>query len=159
MTIKRLSVVFIWILITLPTYAGTPAPTIGKLYWVGGNQLARANLDGSEFEVLVSELDAPDGLVVDLSQQMVVWTNMSRGPNGSLQRSNLQGEPLPGDGKYLVAPASFETGKEIELDTTNSKLYWADRDGKKILRANIDGSNLETVVARFKDSDGQTVAL
>lgn len=139
-------------------------PRIGKLYWVGGNQLCRANLDGSNFEVLVKDLEAPDGLVVSLPQQTVVWTNMARGPNGSLQRTDLHGKALQGDGKYLVDPGSFETGKEIELDTRDNKLYWADRDGMKVMRANRDGSNVEAFVHHFIDrdeidSDGKTIAL
>ena len=139
--------------------AAQEGPTIGKLYWVGGNQLCRANPDGSQFEVLVKDLEAPDGLVVSLLEQQVYWTNMARGPNGSLQRSNLAGAGLEGDGKYLVAPGSFETGKEIELDTDTGKLYWADRDGKKVMRANRDGSEVEVFVEQFVDADGTTVAL
>lgn len=139
--------------------ASKQAPMIGKLYWVGGNQLSRSNLDGGRFQVLIKDLDAPDGLVVNLASQTVTWTNMSNGPNGSLQRSNLHGKRLSGDGEFLVAPASFETGKEIELDPSTNKLYWADRDGKKVLRSNSDGSELEVFVDQFVDADGKTIAL
>ena len=135
------------------------APSIGKLYWVGGNQLSRANLDGSHFEVLVRDLEEPDGLVLDLLDNKVYWTNMARGPNGSLQRADLDGNAVVGDSSHLVQPGSFDTGKEIELDPLTNKLYWADRDGKKVMRANNDGSKVEIVVQRFRDRDGSIIML
>lgn len=124
-------------------------PRIGMLYWVGGNQLNRAAIDGTEYKVLVPDLDAPDGLTLDLVNNVVYWTNMSRGPNGSLQRARLDGSPVVEGEKYLVAPGRFETGKEIEFDPVDDKLYWADRDGKHILRSNHDGSELESVLHTF----------
>lgn len=134
------------------------APKIGMLYWVGGNQLSRAATDGTAYEVLVSGLDAPDGLTLDLINNVVYWTNMSRGPNGSLQRARLDGSPVVEGEKHLVAPASFETGKEVEFDPVENKLYWADRDGKHIMRSNSDGSQLESVLHKFVDN-GKVISL
>jgi hypothetical protein len=138
----------------------TDAPRIGLLYWVGGNQLSRANPDGSDFQVLISGLDEPDGLVTDPLNNLVYWTNMSfGGPGGSLQRARLDGATVESGEQFLVAPGSFEVGKEIELDKAGGKLYWADRDGRHFMRANIDGSEVESVLHSFTDSAGETIPL
>lgn len=140
--------------------AGNQAPRIGMLYWVGGNQLNRANTDGSEYTVLMGELDEPDGLTLDLHNDLVFWTNMSfGGPGGSLQRLRLDGSPVTGGDRHLVEPGSFQVGKEIERDPVESKLYWADRDGKYIMRANDDGSRMEPVLHKFTDENGRIVPL
>src|SRR4029077_7770203 len=38
------------------------------------------------------------------------------------------------------------TPKQLKVDKKNGKLYWADREGMRIMRANFDGSKIETLV-------------
>src|SRR4029077_9085827 len=38
------------------------------------------------------------------------------------------------------------TPKQLKVDKKNGKLYWADREGMRIMRANLDGSKIETLV-------------
>jgi hypothetical protein len=136
------------------------APRIGLLYWVGGNQLSRAHIDGSDFQVLVSDLDEPDGLVADPLNNIVYWTNMSfGGPGGSVQRARLDGSAVVSGEAFLVPPGSFQVGKEIELDKVGGKLYWADRDGRRIMRANTDGSDVQPVLSGFTSPDGKITEL
>ena len=45
----------------------------------------------------------------------------------------------------IVAPGLTHTPKQIQLDSKNSKLYWCDREGGRIQRSNLDGSELETL--------------
>ncbi|MCW8194654.1 hypothetical protein F6455_07625 [Proteobacteria bacterium 005FR1] len=149
--VRRTSVTAILSFLVISQAVATEVPPrIGLLYWVGGNQLSRANVDGSEFEVLLTDLDEPDGLVTDPLNNLVYWTNMSfGGPGGSLQRARLDGSPVEKGESYLVPPGSFQVGKEIELDSQTGKLYWADRDGRHVMRANADGSQVEPVLHAF----------
>ncbi|MDX1567729.1 MAG: IPT/TIG domain-containing protein [Longimicrobiales bacterium] len=133
-------------------------PRLGLLYWVSlEGTLLRANVDGSEMEVLRSGLDGPDGLSLDPVNDRIYWTNMSRGPSGSIQRARLDGTPIEGDPEYLIPKGDIVTGKEIELDLEGGRMYWADRDAPRIQRANLDGSGLETVLSGFKTDDGDVV--
>lgn len=143
----------------LSAWAGGSAPTLGMIYWVGSGHLLRANADGSNVETLVSGLEGPDGVGLDLVNNRVFWTNMARGPHGSVQRAHLDGTPIEGDEKYLIPPGEVHTGKEIELDLNGGKVYWSDRDGTRIQRANLDGTGLETLISAFKNSEGDMVAL
>ena len=38
------------------------------------------------------------------------------------------------------------TPKQIQLDKKNGKLYWCDREGMRVMRCNLDGSQIETLV-------------
>jgi hypothetical protein len=38
------------------------------------------------------------------------------------------------------------TPKQIQLDKRNAKLYWCDREGMRVMRSNLDGSQIETLV-------------
>jgi len=33
--------------------------------------------------------------------------------------------------------------KQLQLDAKNRKLYWSDREGMRVMRSNLDGSNIE----------------
>jgi hypothetical protein len=38
------------------------------------------------------------------------------------------------------------TPKQIHLEKDEGKLYWCDREGMRVMRANLDGSHVETLV-------------
>jgi hypothetical protein len=46
----------------------------------------------------------------------------------------------------IIAPGGTFTPKQLQIDTRNHKLYWSDREGMRVMRANVDGSNVETLV-------------
>ena len=50
-----------------------------------------------------------------------------------------------------IARRSFPKGatftpKQLQLEKENGKLYWWDREGMRVMRANLDGSSIETLV-------------
>jgi DNA-binding beta-propeller fold protein YncE len=108
-------------------------------------QVFSANPDGSDLKVIVSEgRRLPDGIVVDLQAGHLYWTNMGNpsANDGSIERSDFDGQNLT----HIVPPGATFTPKQLQLDEKNRKLYWCDREGMRIMRANLDGSNLETLL-------------
>jgi hypothetical protein len=62
--------------------------------------------------------------------------------DGFIDRVNLDGS-----GQMVpVAAGKTFTPKQLKLDAAGGKLYWSDREGMRIQRANLDGSGLETLV-------------
>src|SRR5213592_5087466 len=120
--------------------------TVGRLFFLeaSGGRIHSANADGSERKVIVSGARVPDGVVVDLEAGHIYWTNMGV-PNqndGSIERVDLDGQnrvTIIGEGKTF-------TPKQLHLEKKNGKLYWCDREGMRVMRANLDGSNGETLV-------------
>ena len=46
----------------------------------------------------------------------------------------------------IVPVGKTFTGKQLVLDKKNGKLYWSDREGMRVMRANLDGSGSEILV-------------
>jgi hypothetical protein len=122
-------------------------PGSGRLFFLSASsgQVFSANPDGSDLKVLVSEgRRIPDGIVVDTEASHLYWTNMGN-PNandGSIERADIDGRNT----KHIVPNGGTFTPKQLQLDKKNRKLYWSDREGMRIMRANLDGSKIETLV-------------
>jgi DNA-binding beta-propeller fold protein YncE len=112
---------------------------------LGAGRVLSANPDGSDLQTLVSEgRKLPDGLAVDVSAGHLYWTNMGnpKANDGSIFRSDLDGRNM----MTIVAPGDTFTPKQLQIDKSNGKLYWCDREGMRVMRANLDGSRIETLV-------------
>ena len=119
-------------------------PRIFFLDLAAGRVLS-ANPDGSDLRTLVSEgRKLPDGLAVDVAAGHLYWTNMGslKANDGSIFRSDLDGGHLT----TIIAPGGTFTPKQLQIDKPNGKLYWCDREGMRVMRANLDGSKIETLV-------------
>jgi DNA-binding beta-propeller fold protein YncE len=125
----------------------TPQGTAGRLFFLSASsgQVFSANPDGSDVKVIVSEgRRIPDGIVVDIEAGHLYWTNMGNpsANDGSIERSDLDGSNVT----HIIPPGGTFTPKQLQLDKKNRKLYWCDREGMRVMRANLDGSNIETLV-------------
>jgi len=112
---------------------------------LGAGRVLSANPDGSDLKTLVSEgRKLPDGLVADVAAGHLYWTNMGnpKANDGSIFRSDLDGQNMT----TIIAPGDTFTPKQLQIDKPNGKLYWCDREGMRVMRANLDGSKIETLV-------------
>src|SRR5580765_3401225 len=122
------------------------AKSVGRLYFLeaSGGRIHSANADGSDRKVIVSGARVPDGVVVDVEAAHIYWTNMGvpSKNDGSIERVDLDGKnrvTIIGEGKTF-------TPKQLHLEKKAGKLYWCDREGMRVMRSNLDGSNVETLV-------------
>src|SRR5262245_44556181 len=120
----------------------------GRLFVLelSGDRIHSMNPDGSDRKTIVTDCRFPDGIVVDVQAGHIYWTNMGI-PNlddGSIERADLDG----GNRKVIVPQGITPTPKQLHLDKANGKLYWGDREGMRVMRAYLDGSQVETLVER-----------
>jgi DNA-binding beta-propeller fold protein YncE len=125
----------------------TAQSSSGRLFFLdlGGGRVLSANPDGSDLKTIVTEgRKLPDGLVVDTAAGHIYWTNMGsfKANDGSILRSDLDGRNMT----TVIPPGGTFTPKQLQLDKKNGKLYWSDREGMRVMRANLDGTNVETLV-------------
>jgi DNA-binding beta-propeller fold protein YncE len=102
------------------------------------------NTDGSDKKTIVTDCHLPDGIAVDVEGGHIYWTNMGI-PNlddGSIERADIDGK----NRKIIVPRGITHTPKQIQIDKKNGKLYWCDREGMRVMRADLDGSQIETLV-------------
>jgi DNA-binding beta-propeller fold protein YncE len=123
------------------------ASALGRLFFLdlSAGRILSANPDGSGLKTLVNEgRKFPDGLALDVEARHIYWTNMGNPQrnDGSIMRSDLDGNNLA----TIVAPGGTFTPKQLQLQKKSGKLYWSDREGMRVMRANLDGSELETLV-------------
>jgi hypothetical protein len=128
-----------------PVTSGSKA-TIGRLFVLdlSGGRVFSLNADGSGQKDIVTGCRHPDGIVVDVEARHIYWTNMGV-PNlndGSIERADLDGW----NRKMIVPEGGTFTPKQLYLDKNNGKLYWSDREGMRVMRSNLDGSKIETLV-------------
>lgn len=81
----------------------------------------------------------------------IYWTNMGV-PNlndGTIERADLDG----GNRKVIVPQGVTFTPKQLHLEKGSGKLYWCDREGMRVMHANLDGRNVETLVKTGEGDD------
>ncbi|MDB5397827.1 MAG: 3-hydroxyacyl-CoA dehydrogenase [Rhodospirillales bacterium] len=111
---------------------------------LSGGRIHSMSPDGSDRKTIVTNCHLPDGIVVDAEAGHIYWTNMGVPSldDGSIERADLDG----GNRRTIVPQGITHTPKQIHLDKPNGKLYWSDREGMRVMRTNLDGSRVETLV-------------
>jgi hypothetical protein len=120
---------------------------VGRLFVLelSGGRIHSMSPDGSDRKVIVTNCRLPDGIVVDVGAGHIYWTNMGSSPaanDGSVERADIDG----GNRRVIVPSGGTFTPKQLQLDRENGKLYWCDREGMRLMRCNLDGSQIETLV-------------
>jgi hypothetical protein len=123
------------------------APASGRLFFLNlsAGRILSANPDGSDLKTIVDEgRKLPDGLALDVAAGHIYWTNMGdpKRNDGSIMRSDLNGKNMI----TIVPPGGTFTPKQLQMEKRSGKLYWSDREGMRVMRANLDGSEIETLV-------------
>ena len=105
------------------------------MYWGGwrGDKIRRANLDGSQVEIIISGLDYVHDFAIDESGGKLYWAE-----GVGVRRANL-------DGSQVETLFTVNTNG-IALDLGAGKIYWTAWISDRIRRANLDGSQVETLV-------------
>jgi DNA-binding beta-propeller fold protein YncE len=108
------------------------------------NRVVSLNSDGSDRKVIATGCRYPDGIAVDVAAGQIYWTNMGtpKANDGSIERADLDGR----NRTAIVPQGGTFTPKQIQLEAKSRKLYWCDREGMRVMRADLDGSNVETLV-------------
>lgn len=122
-----------------------PGGTLTVFYLdVGGSVMATGVEDPQARTVVEDAGRGPDGIALDMDRRHIYWTGMGvpAEDDGFILRSDLDGENI---GTIVPAGGTY-TPKQLKLDHENGKLYWSDREGMRVMRSNLDGSELETLV-------------
>jgi hypothetical protein len=120
--------------------------SIGRLFVLdlSGGRVFSLNPDGSDSKTLVTGCRLPDSLAVDVAAGHIYWTNMGvpHRNDGSIERVDLDG----GNRRFIIPEGGTFTPKQLHLEKKSGKLYWSDREGMRVMRANLDGSQVEVLL-------------
>jgi hypothetical protein len=111
---------------------------------LSGGRIFSLKPDGSDSKTLVTGCRLPDGLAIDSAAGHIYWTNMGvpHKNDGSIERSDLDG----GNRRFIIPEGGTFTPKQLHLERKSGKLYWSDREGMRVMRADLDGSQVETLI-------------
>ena len=107
-------------------------------------RLIRATSDGKSFDPLVENLFLPDSVDVLHADCRLYWTSMGIPgvQDGSVQSCLFDGTDL----QQVIPTGQLNTPKQLVLDQIHRKIYVCDREGLRIVRCNLDGSQMEVLV-------------
>jgi hypothetical protein len=124
------------------TKAASTATRFGRLFLLelSGGRIHAIKPDGSDRKIIVTGCRNPDGIAVDVEAGHIYWTNMGvpHLNDGSIERADLDG----GNRRTIVPEGVTFTPKQLHLEKDEGKLYWGDREGMRVMRANLDGSQV-----------------
>ncbi|MCH8148326.1 MAG: hypothetical protein IH987_10085 [Planctomycetes bacterium] len=117
-----------------------------KMYWVDKREfdvpddtiISRANLDGSDREVVLSNLRSVGGLAIDPTGGHLYFPVGF--PAAAILRVNLDGSNVVTILANLVAPT------DLALDLAGGRLFWTDASVNRVARVNLDGTDLQFLV-------------
>lgn len=118
---------------------------------VKNSSILSLDTEGNDLRTVVDEVTGfPDGIAIDPVKGHIYWTNMGeyhekeRFPrnDGSIERINFDGS-----GHTTIIPKGHTfTPKQMQLDMVNGFIYWSDREGMRVMRAKIDGTEITTLI-------------
>ena len=116
----------------------------GKIYWADAfaPEVARSNLDGTGFEVLVSSVNRPVDVALDPVNGKIYWADDGFS-SARIQRANLDGSTVED------IATGLNDALTVAVDPSGGKVYWIadDGSGESMQRANLDGTSPETIIA------------
>ena len=113
-----------------------------KVYWASRDDIQRANLDGTHVQNVVTGLDEPENIALDVAGGNIYWTEER---DHRIQRANLDGTNIQDVITGLYRPYG------IALDKLGGKIYWMEEDDRRIRRASLDGTNIQDVVTGLNE--------
>lgn len=121
---------------------------------LGKGRIVKSTPEGDNLQVLVSGITTlPDGVQVDTraSKGQIYWTCMGVPSlnDGHLMRADADGSNT----EIIVKEGITFTPKQLAIDVENEKLYWSDREGMRVMRCSLDGSNVETLICAGSSDD------
>lgn len=141
--------------VTLDTSYGLAVDSVrGKLYWTdwGNHAIYRADLGGSNIETLLGpdyyNLRDVAGIDLDLTNGWMYWANQNSRKIQAAAISNPAGTLTT----IFYTPQNF-LPRDVAVDAAEGKIYWVDIAQARIQRADLDGSNVETLVVRTRPPD------
>lgn len=122
-----------------------------KMYIADGNNISRANLDGSNYEKEFIKVTsgAMRAVGFNTKTKLIYYYDVNA--------ENMHVAKADGTGSAIFIPGAYGYG--MCIDEENEKIYYDDRNSGGLMRANLDGSGKVKVAAFSGNRGGSGVAV
>ncbi|KIL90178.1 hypothetical protein FAVG1_06917 [Fusarium avenaceum] len=131
-------------LLVLNFYQGTSPGELTTETYLSSGQILEFSLENKNVRpnALVSGQTVPDG--IDVHGDRMYWTCMGHPPtnDGAVYSAKLDGSDI----RTVVPRGQVHTPKQLHISQESKKIYFCDREGLRIHRCNLDGSEHEVLV-------------
>ncbi len=123
---------------------------------IAGGAIRRVDLDGTVSTVVAETGSAPDGIVRDPAGDRIFWTLMGRprrgddGADFTDRNGGLRSARTQRFGRHRRAAGRCDHHRKAARPRRRP-LYWSDREGGRVTRAAVDGSDVTDLVVRPRD--------
>lgn len=109
-----------------------------KIYWYDqvSDNIKRANVDGSSVEDFVTAASMPIGMCIDLHTNSLYWADFV-----AIRAINLDGT----NRRTIVSGTGVGEPISVQVDGLAGDVYWVDQVSRRIQRAKLNGTNIQTV--------------
>jgi hypothetical protein len=124
-------------------------PVGRKVYWVEDRVFYRANLDGTDWELLFSTDFSVIDIAIDPWGGKFYWSQDPYPPGGPTTEVLIRRANLDGSGTEPVITQSASGATTVggmDVDGLRGSLYWTDMGGRAIQRSSLDGSEIVDLV-------------
>jgi hypothetical protein len=97
----------------------------GKVYWVSGTKIERADFAGTNREDVITGLSGPYDIALDVANDLIYWTDQV---DGKVQRCSTTSVPCTA----ADVATGLDTPYGIALDPGGNEIYWGDDGTFKI---------------------------
>ena len=119
-------------------------PVSNKVYWGtwnGPGWIRRSNPDGSGFERFVWTAGPVMGLAIDPASREIYWTEADP------VQPRIKRAGLDGSGNQTIISEGLSEPFSIAVDHERGRLYWVDRGTGSILRSDLNGGGIQTIIS------------
>ncbi len=115
----------------------------GRMFYVDGSAAHVASLDGSGSSLLHDHgVGGIHSMAIAAADDLIFWAHTAPGPTSSIYKMNTDGSGLA----LILSGSATSSMRGMGIDLVNKKIYFDEGYGEVIMRANFDGSDLETVL-------------
>ncbi|PNP73372.1 hypothetical protein FNYG_13270 [Fusarium nygamai] len=131
-------------LLVLNFYQGASPGELTPETYLSSGQILEFSVENknARLNALVSGQAVPDG--IDVCDDRMYWTCMGYPPtnDGAVYSAKLDGSDI----RTVIPRGHVHTPKQLHISQKSKKIYFCDREGLRIHRCNLDGSQHEILV-------------
>jgi DNA-binding beta-propeller fold protein YncE len=118
---------------------------------VKNSSILSFDTEGNDLRTVLNNVAGiPDGIAIDPINRHIYWTNMGSyhegehfpKNDGSIERINFDGL----NHTTVIPKGGTFTPKQLQVDVENGFIYWSDREGMRVMRAKLDGTDITTLI-------------